>query len=148
MLGLGLPANSLLKECSSYDTVGNGYFSLTIHAIPARWRRLAVITSAFHMPRARAIFDTTYGLATRSLLGGPFALSYHEASDEGLFDPEVLATRVAKEQAAVATWQRDTSAFARLADLHAWLHATHLCYAVYRQHEVAAKDDPKLAATY
>lgn len=115
---------------------------------PQHYRRLAVITSTFHMPRARAIFDTTYGLASKSLHGGPYALSYHEASDEGLFDPEVLDTRLAKERAAVATWRRDTAALASLADLHAWLHATHLCYAVSRQHEVAGKDDPRLAATY
>ena len=28
----------LLKEASSYDTIGNGFFAMTIHAIPAGWR--------------------------------------------------------------------------------------------------------------
>lgn len=34
----GVPAKNLLKEVSSYDTVGNAYFFLVIHALPAGWR--------------------------------------------------------------------------------------------------------------
>lgn len=34
----GVPAKDLLKECQSYDTVGNGYFSLVMHALPAGWK--------------------------------------------------------------------------------------------------------------
>ncbi len=34
----GVPAKHVLKEVSSYDTVGNAYFSLVIHALPADWR--------------------------------------------------------------------------------------------------------------
>lgn len=47
----GVAPSRLLKEVSSYDTVGNAYFGLTIHAIPAGWRKVAVVTSAFHMAR-------------------------------------------------------------------------------------------------
>eukprot|EP00955_Chlamydomonas_euryale_P058063 356968-Chlamydomonas_euryale.AAC.7 len=32
--------------------VGNAYFSLTIHALPAMWRNIIVVTSDFHMPRS------------------------------------------------------------------------------------------------
>jgi hypothetical protein len=49
----GLPATSILKEVSSFDTIGNGYFSATIHALPQRWKAIAVITSEFHMPRSK-----------------------------------------------------------------------------------------------
>lgn len=34
----GIPAKNLWKEVSSYDTVGNAYFALAIHAVPAGWR--------------------------------------------------------------------------------------------------------------
>jgi hypothetical protein len=39
---------------------------------------------------------------------------------------------------------------ASLADFHAWMYATHLCYSVARQHEFGREKDldPKLAATY
>lgn len=34
----GADACALLKEASSYDTIGNGFFAVAIHAIPAGWR--------------------------------------------------------------------------------------------------------------
>ena len=104
----------MLKEASSYDTIGNGFFALTIHAIPAAWRhatrqpytlspaargaplvldlgtqsdegqmmwlscgggrgcrRLAVVTSDFHMPRSKSIFQVTAALAGSSLWQDP-----------------------------------------------------------------------------
>ena len=53
---LGVSPNSVLKETSSYDTIGNAYFSLTIHAAPLGWSEVCTVTSAFHMPRALASF--------------------------------------------------------------------------------------------
>lgn len=38
LLRRGLPAADLLKEAQSYDTIGNAYFSLLTHALPAGWR--------------------------------------------------------------------------------------------------------------
>lgn len=71
-------------------------------------------------------------------------------SDAGIFEPGVLEARAEKEAAAVAAWHRNTAGLASLADLHGWLHATHLCYAVGRQHEFGREVplDPRLAATY
>ena len=34
----GVDSSHILKESASTDTIGNGYFSLTSHAIPAGWR--------------------------------------------------------------------------------------------------------------
>jgi hypothetical protein len=62
LLSKGAPSALLFKEWASYDTIGNGYFSLTQHVIPRRWRTLAVVTSEFHMPRTRAVFEWIYGL--------------------------------------------------------------------------------------
>lgn len=68
-----------LQEVSSYDTVGNAYFSLTIHALPSGWRRLAVVTSHFHMPRSRALFADLYQLAGSSLFNDPYWWVSHAA---------------------------------------------------------------------
>lgn len=146
----GVPPQQLLKEVQSYDTVGNAYFSLTIHAVPAGHRRLAVVTSDFHMPRTAATFDFCYGLAGAQGLGGPFQLDYHRVSDAGLFDPVVLQARAAKEAAATAAWRANARGLGSVADLHAWLFETHLCYAVGRQGEFGKERDldPRLAATY
>lgn len=72
-------------------------------------------------------------------------------SDEGIFPQEVIDARAAKEAAAIASWHANTAGMTSLADLHAWLYATHLCYSVSRQHEFGRRAgdlDPKLAATY
>ncbi len=61
-------------------------------------RRLSVVTSAFHMPRSRAIFDKCFSLVERSQ-GSSFTIDFHAASDEGVFTPEVLAARAIREQA-------------------------------------------------
>lgn len=58
------PLPLLCAQISSYDTVGNAYYSLTIHALPAGWSSLAVITSEFHMLRTQALFSHIYGSAT------------------------------------------------------------------------------------
>lgn len=55
-----VPADRLLKETASYDTLGNAYFSAVIHAWPLRWRKIGVVTSAFHMPRTRAAFTRVF----------------------------------------------------------------------------------------
>lgn len=110
------------------------------------------MSSAFHVPRTRATFDFCYSLAGRDLHGDAsrYALSYHAASDEGLFEPEVAVARAAKEAAAVDAWRLNAARLRSLAALHAWLFDTHLCYAVGRQHEFGRHEalDPRLAATY
>ncbi|KAI8465339.1 MAG: DUF218 domain-containing protein [Monoraphidium minutum] len=152
LLDRGAAPGALLKEASSFDTVGNAYFALTIHAIPAGWRRVAVVTSDFHMPRSRALFDGIWRLAGQSLHGDPswFELVYVASSDHGVFDDYVYQARLDKEAQAVADWKAASAAFSSLADFHAWLYADHLCYAVPKQHMFGARTikDERLLASY
>eukprot|EP00879_Flechtneria_rotunda_P024790 GHRR01026303.1.p1 GENE.GHRR01026303.1~~GHRR01026303.1.p1 ORF type:complete len:383 (+),score=104.28 GHRR01026303.1:535-1683(+) len=71
LMEAGVQAADILKEVSSYDTVGNAYFSLTIHALPAGWRRIAVVTSHFHMPRSMSLFADLYRMAGSYYFGDP-----------------------------------------------------------------------------
>jgi hypothetical protein len=135
--------------------VGNAYFSLTMHALPARWRKIAVVTSAFHMPRTKVTFDAAYGIAAAETLGDPdaFELMYYPVSDEGIFEAEVLEARIHKEAQATATWLANIAKLLpepSLAAFHSWMFATHLCYSVSRQDEFGTKKelDPELAKTY
>jgi hypothetical protein len=69
---LHLVVCSLLVQVSSYDTVGNAMFALTIHALPAGWRHVAVVTSDFHMVRGRGgekHFSMAAGLQPAGLTG-------------------------------------------------------------------------------
>ena len=141
---------TILKEVSSFDTVGNAFFSLSIHAIPARLRSIVVITSDFHMPRTKALFEDMYSLAANDLFGHPdlFYLSYVSVSDEGLFSDEVLVARIEKEAKSLQHWK--SQQLETFQELHAWLHSTHQCYSVSRQQEFSKKtiSDPRLLASY
>jgi hypothetical protein len=81
-----------------------------------------------------------------------FQLSYWPVSDKGIFEPHILQARVDKEAGSARTWKRALQQhnISSLRDLHAWLHATHLCYSVSRQHEFGQPTElsPELAASY
>ncbi|GIL71106.1 hypothetical protein Vretifemale_1735 [Volvox reticuliferus] len=104
------------------------------------------------MPRTAALFASMYGLAGTELYGDPhrFQLLFVAASDEGIFEPDVLKIRRDKEDASRVAWLRTAEGFTSLRDLHTWLYGTHLCYSVSRQHEFGAQTitDPKLLASY
>jgi hypothetical protein len=135
----GVPAGSILKETQSYDTVGNALFGLTTHAAPRALRSLAVVTSAFHMARTRAVFDVVFGLGGKALGGEGggggdggatpsssssfFRLHYVAACDAGTASPAALAARAEREAASTRAWVEATAKFATLADLHAWVCA-------------------------
>ncbi|GAX74707.1 hypothetical protein CEUSTIGMA_g2155.t1 [Chlamydomonas eustigma] len=152
LMSKGLMSSLILKEVSSYDTVGNAFFSLTIHALPAGWRKIMVVTSHFHMPRTQALFEDMYMLASQDLLKDPdrFHFWFGSCSDDGLFSPDVLQVRCEREASSLNTWRRDMRGLQSFSQLHAWLHETHLCYAVSRQTEfgVSTVSDSRLLASY
>ena len=64
LVARGVEAHRVLLESWSLDTIGNAAFARLMHADLRGWRRLLVITSAFHMPRTRAIFEWVFSLPT------------------------------------------------------------------------------------
>lgn len=152
LMATGVAPHSLLKETSSFDTVGNGFFGLLLHAVPRGWRRVAVVTSDFHMPRSAAIFAATARAIGRSLYGDAdrFSLTFLSASDDGVFDAHVLAARRDKEAGSLSHWRGVAKRARTLPELHQWLHSEHLCYAVPRQTEFGLRtiEDDKLLESY
>lgn len=62
LVGLGVEAKCIFKESSSYDTIGNVYFSLVNFSIPREWHRVAVYTNDFHFERTKAIYEWIYNV--------------------------------------------------------------------------------------
>lgn len=77
-------------------------------------------------------------------------LHFCPVSDKGVMDADVLAARAAREAASVQQFHEDTAHLHSLADFSHWLHSTHLCYAVARQHEWGCDSDlaPHVLASY
>lgn len=140
----GVPALSILKESSSYDTVGNGYFSAMIHAVPSGWKRIAVVTSEFHMPRSRAIFEKVYSLVNESFFqeDNRIRLTFASVKDDGIFEnPHVLEVRKGKELSSMETWERNMKSITSLHEFHTWFYATHVCYSCSKQDEFGIERD-------
>lgn len=57
------------------------------------------MTSAFHMPRSRAIFERCFALGGSTLWGDSrhFQLDYHAVHDKGAFPGSVLVARLERE---------------------------------------------------
>lgn len=60
-LALGVPAEKILLEEESQDTIGNAYFVKTKFLEPNHWRDIGVVTSEYHLPRAKYIFEKVLG---------------------------------------------------------------------------------------
>lgn len=122
LLGRGVAADRIQVEATSYDTIGNAYFAKILHVDPPRWRKLIVITSEFHMPRSRAIFDWVFGMDA-----GVYQLRYEATADDGL-SGALLERRRAKEASAL---QGLYGVMNRIKDgqaLHRWMHTEHDAY--------------------
>lgn len=126
----GVSPSVILKEHASYDTIGNGYYVMTCHAIPSSWTDILVVTSEFHMPRTIAIFEWMFGLLQRE-----YNLSFLEVSDDGI-DQSLLDARRRKESESLKQLLGTIQRIQTLPDLHTWLHESHRCYSVSRQHEI------------
>jgi hypothetical protein len=120
----GITSEKILIESSSYDTIGNAYFSRVIHAEPRKFKKLLVITSEFHMPRTERVFTWIYSLPP---LPFEFELEFIAVSDEGMDETSLsarnLAEKVSLERLAI-TIQRIHD----LQELHRWLFSEHDAY--------------------
>jgi len=92
----GVDAADVFVETTSFDTIGNAFYSRNDHCSLAGWRRLLVITSDFHLARTKAIFDWVYGAAGAEP-SGAYELSYLGTEDTGLTPAEVSARKARED---------------------------------------------------
>jgi len=107
-----IAVGNIFMETSSYDTIGNAYFARTSFCEVFRWKKLLVITSEFHMPRTRAIFDWIFNTPNREGGENPgYRLLYLQSPNSGLSE-EIVAARIEREEIGrkrVVTQQRKYS---------------------------------------
>lgn len=136
----GVDASRVLLESWSLDTIGNAAFARLMHADLRGWLHILVITSAFHMPRTRAIFDWVFSLEPRRPNSKrSLRIDYEEVAESGLADEAVLESRRQKEAQALQTLRATTMAeVPDLAALHAFLFVKHGAYRARTAEELEA----------
>jgi hypothetical protein len=126
LVGKGIPARRVLTETCSYDTIGNAYFSRVTHVEPGHFKRLMVITSEFHMPRTKSIFEWVYSLDVPPDF---FDICFESVTDEGI-DKGILEARREKEKTSLASFVEIRNRTRTLQELHEWLFTGHGAYSI------------------
>lgn len=86
---LGIPTGDVIAEVTSKDTVGNAYFTKVDILEKNNWKNVTVVTSEFHIPRTKFIFDT--------VLGPDWDIEY-VPSEDGLSKEERKAVKSKEEK--------------------------------------------------
>lgn len=124
LLRLGCSPARILLDTWSLDTIGNAFFARLAHCDPRGWKNLLVITSQFHLPRTRMIFDWIFRVKP---LANPVVLSYQEVPNVGL-PPEALKAREAKEHQAISQLIPTIESIQTLEELHRFVFTGHDAY--------------------
>jgi hypothetical protein len=124
LLARGVPANRILTETASYDTIGNAFFSRVIHVDPRGFQRLLVIPSEFHKARVEAVFRWGYGLAPRN---HSYELTF-EAHPDADMDAPALAARRERERESLARLAGPAERITTMREFHRWLFTEHNAY--------------------
>jgi uncharacterized SAM-binding protein YcdF (DUF218 family) len=124
LVSAGVPADRILVETCSYDTVGNAFFSRVIHADPLGLRRLLVITSDFHVARAQAVFEWVYGLTPQA---AAYEMDFAGVADPAM-DTAILRERQKRERASLEALAALTPNIRSMRDFHRWLFTEHSAY--------------------
>ena len=143
LLAMGVERRHLYLESLSDDTLGNALMARLMHADARSWRRLVLVTSGFHMPRARAIYTWAFGLQPTPAKGH-YTLSFEPVDDEGALTAEALRSRRAREESSAAAFlSGPVRALRTLGEAHEWLFLNHSGYSVQG---VLAKRKPRKSA--
>lgn len=124
LLERGVAREHIIKEWSSYDTIGNGWFAFTNYIVPFEWNSLIIITSEFHCKRVSLIFNWI-----KELYNSRCEILF--LSSENNMDSDILAVRSAREQNSCASIQSLKEKISNVKDFITWLYTEHKAYSVY-----------------
>ena len=84
----GVNAEDVFEESESLDTIGNAFFTKKNFLLPNNWRSIIVVTSIFHVSRAKFIFCKVLGKSYKA----KFVSAVRVLSDKA-FREKVIAER-------------------------------------------------------
>jgi hypothetical protein len=109
------------KEWSSYDTIGNGFFSFLNFIIPLQLSEICIITSEFHMNRTKGIFNFM-----KKIFKSDVIINYIETDNN--MDTELLELRKNREEKSLVNFNNQMENITSLSDFFNWFYIDHNAY--------------------
>lgn len=126
LINLGVPSNNIYKEWGSYDTIANGFFAYTNYILPMNCKNILIITSDFHMPRSKFIFNWI----VKKLNDNNINLYYESVTDKGI-DSEIINCRTKREKNSLNNLKYKVApSIKSFSDFHEWMFTHHKVYSV------------------
>jgi uncharacterized SAM-binding protein YcdF (DUF218 family) len=139
LVNFGLDPGKILTEICSYDTIGNAYISRLLFAEPLNLKRILVVTSEFHMPRTKAIFEWVYHLPPSPI---EYQLAFNNTPDVGL-SSQFLTARVEREMNSLSNLKSTQKIITNLNEFQIWLYSEHSAYATDKSSQPLTEDELK-----
>ena len=115
---------NIYREWSSYDTIANGYYAYLNYIQPLDIKEFTLITSEFHMPRAKVIFDYFNSILFQDQLNIHFIETPNDEMEQG-----VLKERSDREHKSKLNFQTNIVQEKRtILDFTTWLYEQHGAY--------------------
>jgi len=126
----GIKESNILKDWSSYDTIANGFFSFTNYIIPLRLKEITVITSRFHMNRAKLIYDHMNYIFMLDI-----KIIYIET--DNILEKDILSIRVEREENSCKLFKKNIiTNYRTTEDFTLWLYTKHKSYKALLDYEL------------
>ncbi|MCB9362268.1 YdcF family protein [Candidatus Woesearchaeota archaeon] len=138
ILSKGVKPEHMRIEAFSLDTLGNAIFTRQLITEPEQVHDLTIITSSFHMPRSKLIFDYVFSLQPV----GKYNLQYVEVSD-GEQNQKAIKARSVKEQERIERFKKTMAINQDLKSLITWLFTIHNAYnydLIYEKYDKILED--------
>lgn len=132
-----ISTNKIKREWSSYDTIGNGFFSFINFIIPLKIEELVLITSEFHMERAKEIFNYFNILFNQNI-----KITY--ICCENYMDSEFLIIRKKREKKSLESFKENiVNKIKSVEDFFEWFYTKHNAYNNIMKREIIKENEVK-----
>lgn len=129
----------IFVETTSYDTIGNAYYTRVSHTDINGWKNLLVITNEFHMDRTMAIFDWIFGATDGSGSSSPgvrrrqqgYRLFFLASPNVGLTNQAIEARKEREAQSAATVRTQLAPKYKSLTQIHHFLTHEHALYSAH-----------------
>ena len=118
----GTSYKDIKREWGSYDTIANGFFSFTNFILPLKIDECVLITSEFHMERAKEIFSYF-----KNIFEHDINITY--LSSENNMDQELLIVRRKREKESAESFKDNiVKKYTSIQEFINWFYIEHSAY--------------------